>query len=179
MRITQPIKNYLNEKINKHETFLKDALLIQAELTNLRSHQGVDNNFKLEISVNMPKAFLKVEDTGADVYALVNKLEQLLKRRLKRYHDLHRKWQGNAEWKLANLPNYFVERKTTDIKDYEPIIKKRKSYKNDSPIHPAEAIEQMELLGHSSFLFRNIETNSYAMVYRRQDGHYGLVEPPK
>ena len=65
-----------------------------------------------------------------------------------------------------------------DNTDYDPYIKK-KYYEDDSPMHPAEAVERMELLGHNSFIFKNIETGAYAMLYRRDKGGYGLVEPKK
>jgi len=41
----------------------------------------------------------------------------------------------------------------------------------------AEAIEQMELLGHDFFLFFNAETEEINLLYRRKDGNYGLIEP--
>ncbi len=45
-------------------------------------------------------------------------------------------------------------------------------------MHPQEAIERMTLLGHKSFIFKNIENDKYAMVYIRDDGFtFGLVEP--
>jgi putative sigma-54 modulation protein len=177
LELTDSIKNYIIEKINKHEALLKESILIQVEVTYKHSHQGVDNDFKVEINVNMPQAFIKVEDKGADVYSIVDKLEALLKRRLKRYHDLHKKWTGKSPWKLAQdeLPDKNIT--DLDYQDYEPVIVKIKRYEDNKPKHPAEAIEQMELLGYNSFLFKNIETNSYSMIYKRPDGNYGLVEP--
>jgi putative sigma-54 modulation protein len=45
------------------------------------------------------------------------------------------------------------------------------------PMSVAEAVEQMELLGHSFFLFVNTENNTLSLLYRRNDGNYGLIEP--
>ena len=45
-----------------------------------------------------------------------------------------------------------------------------------SPMSPEEAILQMNLLGHSFFMFINAETDESAVVYRRNDGKYGLIE---
>ena len=44
-------------------------------------------------------------------------------------------------------------------------------------MHPAEAIERMELFGHEAFLFKNVKNGKYSVVYKRRDGTYGLVEP--
>lgn len=178
MEITPAIKKYLIEKISKHEQLLKDAILITAEITNNLPHQGKNTDFKLEITVNLPHAFIKVEDSGEDVYALIDILENTLFRRLKRYHDLYNKWEHKNAWKLAKAPKNITEAELDSYTNYEPFIAKRKVYDDDSPKHPAEAIEAMELLGHGSFLFRNIENNKYSMIYKRKDGSYGLVEPP-
>jgi putative sigma-54 modulation protein len=45
------------------------------------------------------------------------------------------------------------------------------------PLSPEEAVMQMEMLGHDFFVFINAETEETAVVYRRKDGNYGLIEP--
>ena len=40
-----------------------------------------------------------------------------------------------------------------------------------------DAIIEMELVGHSFFLFNNVDTGEYSVVYRRHEGDYGLIEP--
>lgn len=45
------------------------------------------------------------------------------------------------------------------------------------PMHPEEAIEQMELLGHNFYVFYNSDTNILNVLYRRTDGNYGLLQP--
>ncbi len=45
------------------------------------------------------------------------------------------------------------------------------------PMYSDEAVEQMELLGHDFFVFRDADTDQINVVYRRKDGHYGLLVP--
>jgi len=45
------------------------------------------------------------------------------------------------------------------------------------PVPPEEAVIQMELLGHDFFVFINSETGRSAVVYRRKDSNYGMIEP--
>jgi putative sigma-54 modulation protein len=45
------------------------------------------------------------------------------------------------------------------------------------PLSPDEAALQMNLLGHNFFVFRNARTEEVNVLYRRQDGDYGLIEP--
>jgi putative sigma-54 modulation protein len=44
------------------------------------------------------------------------------------------------------------------------------------PMAPEEAALQLELVGHDFFVFTNSETHETAVVYRRRDGNYGLIE---
>jgi putative sigma-54 modulation protein len=59
--------------------------------------------------------------------------------------------------------------------DNGPVIVKTKQFAV-KPMHPEEAALQMELLGHDFFLFRNSESESAAVLYRRRDGALGLIE---
>jgi len=56
-------------------------------------------------------------------------------------------------------------------------IVKRKVIKDMEPIQEAEAIERMELSGYDQYLFKNKNTGKISMIYRRNYGGYGLVEP--
>ena len=93
-------------------------------------------------------------------------------------------WEGKTPWKVleadAALEALVVEKgEKMDINsfDYVPKIAVRKKITDMSPIEEAEAIEKMELLGYDQLLFKNSNTGKISMVYRRQKGGYGLVEP--
>jgi putative sigma-54 modulation protein len=47
----------------------------------------------------------------------------------------------------------------------------------DKPMSPEEAVLQLELIGHDFFVFRNADSGEVNVVYRRQNGGYGLIEP--
>jgi len=58
----------------------------------------------------------------------------------------------------------------------EPLIVKTKQFPV-KPLTPEEAVEQLELVGHDFFVFRNADSGELNVVYRRRDGNYGLIEP--
>lgn len=74
-------------------------------------------------------------------------------------------------------PTYdgFFEDTTEDVEDEEAIIR-TKTFPI-KPMTPEEAILQMNLLGHSFFVFNNGETGQTCVVYTRRDGDYGLIVP--
>ena len=77
--------------------------------------------------------------------------------------------EGSFEDIVAGIDNEPVEEEGIEI-----VRTKRFAVK---PMDPEEAVLQMEMLGHEFFMFRNIETDTICLVYRRKDGNYGLIEP--
>lgn len=180
IKLPQDIKDYFQEKIAKHDNFLERNTGIVVTVKLNPNEQGGKRNYKAEISVSMPHAYIRVEENGMNLKAIADQLDPLLRRRLKRYHEQFKRWNKQEPWKVKefedSLPEVDYSLSPENFNDFEPTIK-RKTYANDRPLHPAEAIEQMELIGHSSFLFKNIENDKYSMVYRRDEGGYGLIEP--
>ena len=62
-----------------------------------------------------------------------------------------------------------------DVESEEDVLVKVKSI-TPKPMDMEEAIMQMELIGHSFFVYRDVESDSISIVYRRNDGDYGLIE---
>jgi len=176
---TSKQKQYIINKIKKHEKLLDRATNIVVLIKNNHNDHGSSRNIKIEVSVNMPHAFIRVEERGTSVLSLIDILEVTLKRRLKRYQSQYKKWSKKTPWKIEEFDlemlNIEEDRQEVDS-EFSPQIK-MKEYSNDTPLHPAEAIEQMELLGHSSFLFKNIDSSKHAMIYKRDEGGYGLIQP--
>ena len=58
--------------------------------------------------------------------------------------------------------------------DDKKILKRKKV--EVKPMNEEEAILQMELLGHQFYMYKDSETNQVAVVYKRTDGNYGVIE---
>ncbi len=94
-----------------------------------------------------------------------------LYRQIARYKGRRENWaKGKGAYQAEPLP---IE------EEWEPeegVIVRRKRFQM-YPMDEQEAIEQMELLGHSFFVFYNAETGEINVLYRRKDGDYGLIIP--
>ncbi len=174
------IKNYLQEKIGKHAKLLDKSTSISAFIERNKAHKGIDQDLRIELTVSMPAAFIKVEEHGSNLNEMIDILEVTLKRRLTRYHEQFQRWEKQIPWKEHQIKDTLE--KAQDLEEapadneYAPKIR-HKEYAEQRPLHPAEAVEQMELLGHDCFLFRNIETDKYAMIHKLGDTGYELIEP--
>ncbi len=113
---------------------------------------------------------IRAEERAADMKVAVDAVVDKLDKQIRRYKDKQvRKRRVNALQTAQELePETAMEP--------APQIVRRKRFKT-LPMSPEEAIEQMELLGHTFFLFLNQDTDELNVVYRREDGNYGLLEP--
>lgn len=182
VEITDGIRNKVKEMLEKHESLLEKSTKIEVILKEGKSHSGVSDNLTVEITIYMPKALIRVEEMGDDFYVVVDKIDPVLRRRLVRYNDHKSHWEGKKSWKEIEREKMEAEFEDSGSDDYvgvsvKPQITRYKQFSKNSPMRVEEAIERMELLGHEAFLFKNIETEKYSMVYKKRDGTYGLVEP--
>ena len=75
------------------------------------------------------------------------------------------------KYKEFNFEYIIPEEETTEDEQ----IVKRKNIEM-KPMDEEEAILQMNLLGHEFFVYKDINTNKVCVIYKRKDGHYGLIE---
>lgn len=177
---TESLKQYLIEKVFKKENLLEEVTGIESYLKEQKNAKGIKNDFRIDIDIHLPKANVRVEEIGGDMYANIDKATDTIFRRLKRYHDQKVHWEGNESWRVleaeSELP-LIDDQEKDDYSDYVPQIAKRKVMDDMSPLEEGEAIEKMELMGYDQYLFRSKKNNKISMIYRRKSGGYGLVEP--
>jgi putative sigma-54 modulation protein len=172
-------KDYFQNRINNLEKLLGgyESLMIRVESVSNTKSRYVQ--YKVAVTLKMPHAFIKVSETGRNINNVFDKLLGPLEKKLARYHSQDERWGKHKEWKLRQespTESTSESGNVSHYENYEPVFK-RKFFDDDTPLHPAEAVEKMELLGHDSFLFKNIENSRYGMIYRRKKGGYGIVQP--
>ncbi len=175
---TEATQEYITERVQKLAKFSKDFSQITIKIDQENNVDSAQPVYKLEADIKMPKAFIKVQQIGQNINNTIDEMILPLTTKIQRYSSQKERWAKHKEWKMeqideVELPK--IEDDSTPI-NYVPKIR-RKIYEDDSPLNPAEAIEKMELLGHDSFMFKNIENMKYAMIYRRKSGGYGMIQP--
>lgn len=180
MEPTEAIKSYVNEKISKNDQLNEEARGMEVIFTDNSSHRGTNKDFRVDINVLVPNSLIHVEEIGADMYAAVDKATDVLFRRYKKYCSKKSEWKGTEPWKVEEADSSFFEEPDEEqfySAEYIPKIAVRKKLEDMTPIEEAEAIERMELMGYRQLLFKNKTTGKISMVYKRDRGGYGIVEP--
>ena len=165
LTLTEGIESKILQKTKGLEKYVKGNKEIKVILS---TKLGMPST---EIMVNLNKSFLKAEETSDNLYEsidlAVSKLEkQLLK------HSEKKNEKGKESIKHLEVKSQiqFEEEQVN-----EPKIVKRKLI-SAKPMFEKEALLQMEMLNHRSFIFMNAETNEPCMTYKRHDGDYGIIE---
>ncbi len=165
IEITERLREYLEKRLKKMPRYLPNLLEATVELSR-HDTKNVKDSHRVEITLRSSRAFIRAEETSADIFAAIDAVVDKLYRRIERYKGkLYDKGRGRAQEEIVEV-----------IPEEKPRIVKVKTFPI-SPMSEEEAIEQMELLGHDFFIFLNAEDGQINVVYRRKDGNYGLIKP--
>lgn len=159
--VTEAINDYLESKLSKVEKYFDDDVEAKAIISAKGREQ------KVEVTIWSGKYNVRAEETNEDLYAAVDLVVDKLERQLKRYKDKFNNKKVAKEEYIPEIEEYFEEEEQDIVRRKEVFLK---------PIDEEEAITQMELLGHTFFVFKNVETNKINVVYKRKDGGYGIIE---
>ena len=164
IEVTEAINDYIKSKISKLEKYLDDNDEVEAKA--LISTRGKDQ--KVEVTIWSGKYNIRAEEVNPDLYAAIDLVIDKLERQFKKYRGkLTRKKKKKEEYPSIEIEEYFEDEEATVVRRKEVFLK---------PIDEEEAITQMELLGHSFFVFKDVHTGKINVVYKRNDGDYGVIE---
>ena len=125
---------------------------------------------KIEVTIPVKGHIIRAEEQSTDMYVSIDLVEEIIERQLKKYKTkLIDKKQSHIDFS-----EFYVQEETEA--DDEIKIEKVKKFAM-KPMDPEEACVQMELLGHSFYVFLNAETEEVNVVYKRKGQTYGLIEP--
>ncbi len=158
---------YIEKKLSKLEKFFKEEPEARIVAGTIKDKEYV------EASIFAGGIIYRAEVTEVDAKTAVDEIVDIIERQIRKNKTkLEKKIRREAveENVLISGADYVGGEDTEEFK-----IVKTKRFEV-KPIMPEEAVLQMKLLGHSFFVFRNIETNEMNVVYERKDGKYALIE---
>ena len=167
VKITDSIKDRIEEKIGKLDKYFENPDSITANV--VVRVRGVDQI--VEVTIPAKKMILRAEVTSKDLYNSIDMVEEKLERQIRKNKTRMNK-KVNKESVIDFVLDY--EEEVEIDEDHTSIVKRKEI--DTKPMSEEEAILQMNMLGHEFFIFKDSDTNNMAVVYRRQDGDYGLIE---
>lgn len=163
--ITEAMKAYAEDKMKKLEKYIEN----NEEVTGTILFKVREPKQKIEITIPLKNCTLRVEEEGQDFYSAIDtSIDKLERQIIKNKTRLESK-------KNKNRMDIILDFESVEEEENKNKIIKRK-YIELKPMDEDEAILQMELLNHDFYMFKNIETDHVAVIYRRKHNDYGLIE---
>jgi putative sigma-54 modulation protein len=173
--VPQRLQVTTREKVAKIARFTHDAGRVEVDFSEVRTAR-IDARQLCEITVHLKRRFLKAHAAAGEPETALDLAIDKVGHQVARVKDkrVSRSHPRRPSGVIADGA-VVVNDETDQDADESPRIVKTKRFAA-KPMHPEEAALQMELLGHAFFLFTNTETGHAALLYRRNDGHLGLIE---
>ncbi len=166
VKVTNDIKEYSEKKLSKLDKYFSEG----DDFTATVLIRSVEPNYKVEVTIPVRKVILRAEESHKDPFAAIDLIIDKLERQIRK--NKTRMSKKVIKDKFPGFVTDFEVEKTE--KDKSKIVK-RKSVEL-KPMSEDEAILQMNLIDHTFFIFRDSKTGDIEVIYKREDGNYGLIK---
>ncbi len=164
IELTKALKETTQKKLSKLEKYFSPDVEAHATLSVQKNRQTI------EVVIPFNGVILRGEESTEDMYTSIDLVIDKLERQIRKQKTKLQKRNYGDSLRFQSIKAY-----EEDEKD-EPKIVKTKKFAI-KPMSTEEAMLQMELLGHSFFVFKDADSEEVNVIYKRKDGNYGLIEP--
>lgn len=169
MDVTDPLQRYAEKKVEKLERYfhnLREAVVTQSTQRNWHI---------VEVTLEGDGILLRGEERSENMYASIDQVVEKLERQIKRFKGKLIERTHPAESAKMHAAAAMVEEVESAGSDVPQIVRTKTFAMK--PMLPDEAAMQMEMVNHDFYVFSNAESGHINVIYKRQDGNYGLIEP--
>ena len=164
LEVTPSLKSYIEDKIGRLDKYFENPDNIEA--TVLIKVSGI--NQVVEVTINTHGLILRGEESNKDLYASIDFVTDKIERQIRKNKTkIHKKVSKDTirDFKVIE----------SDVTEEKKDVVKRKIV-DMKPMSEEEASLQMDLLDHDFFVYKDADTGSINIVYKRKDGNYGVLE---
>ena len=164
IEVTPGLTSAVEDKLGKLDKYFKEDTEVHVALSVEKERQ------KIEVTIPVKGSIIRSEQVSNDMYVSIDLVEEIIERQLKKYKNrIIEKKQSAQAFSQSYIDNDYAD------EDEIKIVRTKKF--DIKPMYPEDACVQMELLGHSFYVFCNAETDQVNVVYKRKGDSYGLIEP--
>ncbi|NPA31701.1 MAG: ribosome-associated translation inhibitor RaiA [Chloroflexi bacterium] len=173
--LAERLHDYATKKVQRLLRYFPNAQSIRVDLSYDESARNAQERATAQITFRAKRMILRSEERADDIFAALDAAVDKMQRRIERVKG-RRFRRGPDREAVAEEVAAALAAEEAEPEE-APRIVRRKRFEL-IPMDEAEAIEQMELLGHDCFfIFFNARTNRINVLYKRRDGTYGVIEP--
>jgi putative sigma-54 modulation protein len=180
IEITDAIREYVQNKIEKAVSHF------QTITNEVDVHLSVARNPRInprqaaEVTIYANKTVIRAEESSESLYASIDLVADKISRQLRKYKERLQNKKSSVpdvdevavETVAEILPDLIGDR-TPELP--EEVV--RTKYFAMPPMTMSEALEQLQMVGHDFYMFHNLETGEINVIYERNHGGYGVIQP--
>lgn len=179
--LSDAIKDYAEKRLSKLDDRFNFSVQVSLRIRKEETKREEDR-YIAEVTIPLKRGFIRSEERGDSPYTAIDLVQQTVERRIRRYKTKFSKRRREttdleAEIAAQLTATAVLDEEQEDVLELEfgQLVRTKKH--EMPPISVEEATSQMDLLGHTFFMFKNRESGQINVVYRRHDDDYGLIVP--
>lgn len=181
IEVTDAIREYVHQKIEKAANHYQNLT------TEIDVHLSVAQNPRISASQNaevtlfVNGSIIRAEESSESLYASIDLVADKISRQLRKYKEKRqaktylRTKDGVEGSEQPIVPNLVADRQPTLPDEVHEVV--RYKYFAMPPMAVKDALEQLDLVDHDFYMFHNVETGQINVIYERNHGGYGLIQP--
>jgi putative sigma-54 modulation protein len=187
VKVTQGMREFIDRRMSKLDRLADHVTDAMLELKAEKTRTGAEIS-TAQLTLRTGKHVLRAEAEDAEVAKAIDTAIDKLIRQVRKYNDRRttRRKEAAPLKELVAVPpmeetiptdlSFSDGAQEEEVPEGLAAIARTKTFQMD-PMGVETAIEQMELVGHDFFFFKNAEDEKFSVLYRRSDGTYGLLSP--
>jgi len=177
--VTEAIHDYVQQKLEKAVRHFQSLTTKVDVHLSVARNQRIDNKHKAEVTVYANGTVIRAQEGSENLYASIDLVADKIARQLRKYKErnLHKKTQAQVKVSDVVREDAVVEDLIGDRTPELPNEVVRMKYFAMPPMSIEEALENLQLVDHDFYMFRNSETDEINVIYMRNHGGYGVIQP--
>ena len=181
IEITDAIREYVHQKVEKAVSHFS-SLTTEVDINlSVARNPRINPKQTAEVTIYANGTVIRSEESSEDLYASIDVVADKISRRLRKYKE---KRNSNKHKPKEAIEVLDLVEESDDIADLIgdrtpelPTDVVRTKYFAMPPMTVDEALEQLQLVGHDFFMFRNSQSGEINVIYERNHGGYGVIIP--
>jgi putative sigma-54 modulation protein len=178
--VTESIHDYVEQKIEKAvKHFQNITSKVDVHLSVARNSR-IERKHKAEVTVFANGTVIRAQEGSESLYASIDMVADKIARQLRKYKEKHLAKNVHGYEKQDNIVEDDTVTKTELNSDRIPELPAkvvRSKYFAMPPMTTEEALDQLQLVDHDFYMFQNSETGEINVIYSRNHGGYGVIQP--
>lgn len=176
VKVSDGLREFIDKRMSKLDRLADHVVDAQLELKSETTRTGAETS-TAQITFQTGKHVLRAEAEAPEIAKAIDMAFDKLVNQVRRFNSRKSRRGAKPLYEIVDpTPVTEEDPEEAEIQAQIGDIARTKTFQMD-PMGVETAIEQMELVGHDFFFFRNEEDQTFTVLYRRKDGSYGLLSP--